>query len=65
MILVNFSVHVAKTPTYPIMCPCLLFVALCNHIGWLCCTVVEHWSLDGKLSLSTLDLQLISDHYCG
>ena len=33
--------------------------------SWLRCTVVERRSLAGDFSCSTLDLQLMGDHYCG
>jgi len=31
MIRVGFGMQVAKTPTYPVMCPSPLSVALCDH----------------------------------
>jgi len=29
--MIQVNVQVAKTPTYPVMCPFPLFVALCDH----------------------------------
>jgi len=28
---IGFGMHVAKTATYPVLCPLPLFVALCDH----------------------------------
>jgi len=35
-----------------------------HYFSWLRGTVVKRWSMIGKFSLSSLDLQLMGDHLC-